>query len=35
LSDGKNQPWQPVDNEAYNDTIKLIVFVDKLRRKAA
>jgi phosphonate transport system substrate-binding protein len=35
LSDGKNQPWQPIDNEAYNDTIKLIVFVDKLRRKAA
>jgi phosphonate transport system substrate-binding protein len=35
LSDGKNQPWQPIDNAAYNDTIKLIVFVDKLRRKAA
>jgi phosphonate transport system substrate-binding protein len=34
LSDGKNQPWQPVDNAAYDDTIKLIVFVDKLRRKA-
>jgi phosphonate transport system substrate-binding protein len=35
LSDGKNQPWQPVDNEAYNDTIKMIQFVDKLRRKAS
>jgi phosphonate transport system substrate-binding protein len=34
LSDGKNQPWQPIDNAAYDDTIKLIVFVDKLRRKA-
>jgi phosphonate transport system substrate-binding protein len=34
LSDGKNLPWQPVDNAAYDDTIKLIVFVDKLRRKA-
>jgi phosphonate transport system substrate-binding protein len=34
LSDGKNQPWQPIDNAAYNDTIKLIQFVDKLHRKA-
>jgi phosphonate transport system substrate-binding protein len=34
LSDGKNQPWQPIDNTAYNDTIRLIQFVDKLHRKA-
>jgi phosphonate transport system substrate-binding protein len=33
LSDGKNRPWQPVDNAAYNDTIKLILFVDKLRKQ--
>ncbi len=35
LSDGKNQPWQTVDNAAYDDTIKLIRFVDGLRKKAA
>jgi phosphonate transport system substrate-binding protein len=35
LSDGKNQPWQTVDNAAYNDTIKLIQFVDGLRKKGA
>jgi phosphonate transport system substrate-binding protein len=33
LSDGKNRPWQPVDNAAYDDTIKLITFVDKLRKQ--
>jgi phosphonate transport system substrate-binding protein len=33
LSDGKNQPWQPVDNAAYDDTIKLITFVDHLRKQ--
>jgi phosphonate transport system substrate-binding protein len=33
LSDGKNQVWQPIDNEAYADTIKLIQFVDSLRKK--
>ncbi|MBS0559140.1 MAG: phosphonate ABC transporter substrate-binding protein [Proteobacteria bacterium] len=32
LSDGKNRPWQPIDNTAYNDTIKLIQFVDHLRK---
>ena len=32
LSDGKNQPWQPTDNAAYDDTIKLITFVDHLRK---
>ena len=34
LSDGKNRPWQPVGNAAYDDTIKLIVFVDRLRKRA-
>jgi phosphonate transport system substrate-binding protein len=34
LSDGKNQVWQPIDNEAYADTIKLIQFVDSLRKKS-
>ncbi|MBN8893071.1 MAG: phosphonate ABC transporter substrate-binding protein [Rhodospirillales bacterium 70-18] len=34
LSDGKNRPWQPIDNAAYDDTIKLIKFVDALRKKA-
>ncbi len=33
LSDGKNQPWQSVDNKAYDDTIKLITFVDHLRKQ--
>ena len=33
LSDGKNRPWQTVDNAAYGDTIKLIQFVDRLRRQ--
>ena len=33
LSDGKNQPWQTVDNAAYDDTIKLITFVDRLRKQ--
>ena len=33
LSDGKNQPWQPTDNAAYDDTIKLITFVDRLRKQ--
>ena len=35
LSDGKNLPWQTVDNAAYDDTIKLITFVDALRKKSA
>ena len=34
LSDGKNKPWQPIGNAAYDDTIKLIQFVDALRKKA-
>jgi phosphonate transport system substrate-binding protein len=33
LSDGKNRPWEPVDNAAYDDTIKLITFVDRLRKQ--
>ena len=33
LSDGKNLPWQPIDNAAYDDTIKMVAFVDRLRRK--
>ena len=32
LSDGKNRPWEVSDNAAYDDTIKLITFVDKLRK---
>ena len=35
LSDGKNLPWQPIDNAAYDDTIKLIQFVDALRKKSS
>jgi phosphonate transport system substrate-binding protein len=35
LSDGKNQPWQPIDNAAYDDTIRLIQFVDRLRKKSS
>ena len=33
LSDGKNKPYQTTDNAAYDDTIKLITFVDKLRKQ--
>ena len=35
LSDGKNLPWQPIDNASYDDTIKLIQFVDALRKKSS
>ena len=35
LSDGKNKPWEAIDNAAYDDTIKLIQFVDALRKKSA
>jgi len=34
LSDGKNLPWQPITTADYDDTIKMVAFVDKLRRKA-
>jgi phosphonate transport system substrate-binding protein len=35
LSDGKNRPWEPIDNAAYDDTIKMIQFVDQLRKKSS
>ena len=35
LSDGKNQPWAPVTNADYDPTIKLIKFVDNLKKKKA
>ena len=35
LSDGKNRPWEPIDNAAYDETIKLIKFVDALRKRNA
>lgn len=35
LSDGKNQPWQTTQTADYDETIRLIQFVDKLRRKAS
>jgi phosphonate transport system substrate-binding protein len=33
LSDGKNQPWQPITNADYDKTIELVKFVDELRKK--
>ena len=35
LSDGKNRPWEPIENAAYDDTIKLLQFVDALRKKTS
>ncbi|MEJ1159728.1 phosphonate ABC transporter substrate-binding protein [Prosthecomicrobium sp. N25] len=35
LSDGKNEPYQPVDNKAYAPIIELNKFVDELRKKKA
>ena len=35
LSNGKNKPWDAVDNAAYDDTIKLIQFVDALRKRSS
>lgn len=32
LSDGENAPWEPVDNAAYDEVIKLVRFVDGLRK---
>lgn len=32
LSDGKNLPWAPITNADYADTIKLVKFVDSLRK---
>ena len=34
LSDGKNKPWAPVANADYDDTIKLIKFVDGLKKRS-
>ena len=33
ISDGKNLPWEPIDNSAYDDTIKLIRYMDQSRKK--
>jgi phosphonate transport system substrate-binding protein len=33
LSDGKNQPWQPITDVDYDKTIELVKFVDELRKK--
>ncbi len=33
LSDGKARPWEATDNATYDDTIKLVQFVDQLRRR--
>lgn len=33
LSDGKNKPWEPIDDKAYDDTRSLIKYVDELRKK--
>jgi phosphonate transport system substrate-binding protein len=33
LSDGKDRPWEPVTNADYDQTIKLVRFVDALRKK--
>jgi phosphonate transport system substrate-binding protein len=32
LSDGKNLPWQKVENKDYDKTIELIKFVDSLKK---
>ena len=32
LSDGKNRPWATVDNADYDDTIKMLRYVDRLRK---
>jgi phosphonate transport system substrate-binding protein len=34
LSDGNNLPWQPVETSAYDETIRLIQFVDGLRKRS-
>ena len=35
LSDGKNRPWETVDDKAYDETRALIKFVDDLKKKAS
>jgi len=32
LSDGKDKPWEPITNADYDDTIKLVRFVDSLKK---
>jgi phosphonate transport system substrate-binding protein len=32
-TDGKAQPWQPVNNDAFKSVIELITFVDNLKKK--
>jgi len=32
LSDGKDKPWEPITNADYEDTIKLVRFVDSLKK---
>ncbi len=34
LSDGKNKPWAPITNADYGETIRLIKFVDGLKKKS-
>lgn len=34
LSDGKNKPWAPIANADYDETVKLIRFVDGLKKKS-
>jgi ABC-type phosphate/phosphonate transport system substrate-binding protein len=34
LSDGNNLPWEPVENSAYDEMIRLIQFVDGLRKRS-
>jgi phosphonate transport system substrate-binding protein len=33
LSDGKNRPWEAIETRDYDETIRLIRFVDALRKK--
>ena len=33
LSDGKNRPWDPVANADYDETVRLIKFVDDMKKK--
>jgi phosphonate transport system substrate-binding protein len=34
LSDGNNLPWEPIDTGAYDETIRLLQFVDSLRKRS-
>jgi phosphonate transport system substrate-binding protein len=33
IYDGKGQPWQPVNNDAYKPVVELVQFVDRLQRR--